>query len=181
MQKSLSEIVSKSNSNYLLILVFFLILNVFPSYAQNFNRPVPSILSQYEFLRYDTTSLDSYYFIAPYMQDNSNSVVKSMMILDEDGYLAWWSAGNKKFFDFKYHSDSDVFSYTMRSNGQIKHFIMNNSFDVIDSIQVPIGSGDIHEFQIFPNGNYCFLGLKDTLVDLSSYTIDGNPGSPTTN
>ena len=169
-----------SSRFFILLATLFIVASACVSYSQTFNRPVPNTLPQYEFQRYDMTDLGSYYLVAPYPQGSSNSP-KSMMVLDQDGYIVWWTAGDKKIFDFKYHQAQNVFSFTRKRGAITYHYIMDSAFTLIDSLYAPIGSGDIHELQIFPNGNYCFLGLSDTLMDLSSYTINGSPGSSTTN
>jgi hypothetical protein len=160
--------------------VLIVCLSTLVSYSQNFNRPVPNGLPEYEFQRYDTTDLNSYYLSAPYLHNGGSSSYTSMMLMDQDGYLVWWTGSNKKFFDFKYHPNHNVLSYTQRNGATMWHYVMNTSFEVIDSITAPQGYGDVHEFQIFPNGNYCFLGVTDTVVDLSNMMFNGSPGSATT-
>ena len=160
--------------------VVALLITTCVSHAQNFNRPVPQGIPAYEFQRYDTTDLNSYYTCAPFIHNGGTSVYKALMVLDQNGYLAWWTASNRTFFDFKYHPDHNLYTYTHRKQGTIWHYVLNNSFEVVDSITVPQGYTDIHEFQIFPNGNYCFLGVNDTIVDLSGYDFNGNSGSATT-
>ncbi len=101
--------------------------------------------------------------------------------MDQEGYLVWWTASSRKIFDFKYHPNHNVYSFTRKNNGTVRHYLLNNNFQLIDSLEVPLGGGDIHEFMIFPNGNYCFIGLRDSIMDLSGYTFNGSPGSATTN
>jgi hypothetical protein len=146
------------------------------SFSQNYNRPVHNGLPLYEFKKYDNTVLNSHYLFSPFKHKGSGTSLKPLMILDEDGYLAWFTATANKKFDFKYHPDHSVYSFTERRNGIIWHFIMNNNFNIIDSVTVPTDIGDVHEFLIFQNGNYCFLGLKDSIMDLSTDTINGIQG-----
>ena len=150
--------------------------------AQNFNRPVPTELLPYEFHRYDTTDLGSYYLCAPYDNNGGPTTMRALKIIDQDGYLAWWTASSRKYFDFKYFPEHESFAFTKRvSVGPLKkHYVMNMNFELIDSIHVPYGKSDIHEFLIRPNGNYCFYGTEDTIMDLSGYIINGSPGSANT-
>lgn len=171
----------KSISKHILVFILLLILGATSYHAQNFNRPVPASMPQYEFHRMDTTDLGSYYFCAPYLHNGGNTTSKSMMLIDQNGYLVWATGGAQKFFDFKYHPDHSVFSFTNRQGPVINHFIMDSTFSIIDSISTPSGYGDVHEFQMFPNGNYCFIGGADSVLDLSSFIIDGGPGSVNTN
>jgi len=179
MRKFISEL--KSYRIHVLACILILCSSASSSFGQNFNRPVPVSFSQYEFQRYDTTDLGSYYLCAPYLHNGGNTISKSMMLIDQDGYLVWATGGSRKFFDFKYHLDHKVYSFTKRQGSVIHHFVMDSSFTIIDSIYAPNNYGDIHEFQIFPNGNYCFIGGADTILDLSAFIIDGNPGSASTN
>jgi hypothetical protein len=167
--------------NYHSALIFiFLACIQLQGLSQNFNRPVPQDLYEYEFNRYDQTDLASYYLCAPFYNNGGPTTTKAMMLLDQDGYLVWWAKADKQFFDFKYHENHNVFTYTKRSGPLKKHFIMDTLFQIIDSIHVPSGRADIHEFLIFPNGNFCFLGTEDSTMDLSSYSINGVQGDPDT-
>jgi len=154
-------------------------------FGQNFNRPAPNVTGQYEFQRFDNTIQNKYYLLAPFTLTGpgSNAKPKMLYIVDEDGYVAWWTEFTKKQFDFKYHPEQGEYLFTRRdANGPtIFHYEMDESFNLVDSISSINGvAGDIHEFQIFPNGNRCILATMDSVMDLSSTLINGNFGVPNT-
>ena len=153
--------------------------------SQTFNRPAPTAIGQYEFQRFDMIMQNKYYLFAPFTfsGQNTNTFPTLLYIIDEDGYIAWWSEYSKKQFDFKYHPSSDQYTFTRRdeNNSGIFHYRMDNAFNIVDSISSVNGAtGDIHEFQVFPNGNRCILATKDSVMDLSSTLINGVFGSANT-
>lgn len=153
--------------------------------SQTFNRPAPNTTGQYEFQRFDMSTQNKYYLFAPFTfsGQNSNTIPTLLYVIDEDGYVAWWTEYSKKQFDFKYHPSSDQYIFTRKdvNNTGVFHYRMDNTFNIIDSISSVNGvKGDIHEFQVFPNGNRCILATKDSLMDLSTTLINGVLGSANT-
>lgn len=147
--------------------------------GQSFNRPVPNGFPQYEFQSNDTT-LNKYFLLTPNL-NLGPSPSKSIYLLDAKGYIVWASSQDRKIFDFKFNPSLNNYSYTRQSNGIIKHYLMDASFDLVDSIAVPAQyGGDIHEFTALPNGNIMVLAMEWVEMDLSSYTIFGNPGDSNT-
>ena len=168
-----------------LIGILFIIAICDSANSQTFNRPAPTTTGQYEFQRFDTSTQDKYYLFAPFTFSslNGNTVPTLLYVIDEDGYIAWWTEYSKKQFDFKYYPSTDQYFLTRRdaSNTGIYHYRMDNTFNIIDSISAVNGvKGDIHEFQVFPNGNRCILATKDSLMDLSAVVINGSNGSANT-
>ncbi|NRA11887.1 MAG: hypothetical protein HRT57_08030, partial [Crocinitomicaceae bacterium] len=164
----------------LILLLLFVELH-FAGLSQNFNRPAPNSSGQYEFVKIDTSVQNKYYLHTPFPILSTGS--NFLYLIDEDGYIAWWSEHLKKFFDFKYHPEQNEYLFTRKeTNGpSTYHFEMDNSFNIIDSIKSVNGAdGDIHEFQIFPNGNRCILTSKDSIMDLSAVLINGTFGTANT-
>ncbi|GAB5416419.1 MAG: hypothetical protein Crog4KO_09950 [Crocinitomicaceae bacterium] len=150
--------------------------------AQNFNRPTPNEYNQYEFQRYDSTLTDYYYLVAPYYHKGPTlaTAQKALYVLDEDGYIAWMTQDENKHFDFKYHPNVNRYSFARRNQGVRLHYELNEQFEMVDSTFTINGvNGDIHELQIFPNGNRCILGTQPHYnVDLSGYTFyNGDVGT----
>lgn len=145
--------------------------------AQTFNRPTPTGYPPYNFYRYDSTDLQAHYLLAPYREDGISGVSRGLAVIDQDGYLAWWGAGPKKHFDFKYHPSLQQYSYTRRKMGNIWHFFLNEEFELVDSLLAPSPyGGDIHDLQLLDNGNLCIIANEYVIADLSGYTFNGVPG-----
>lgn len=152
------------------------------SLAQNFNRPTPPTFPQYEFQRYDTTDLGGHFLIGPYLHNGVAGTSKGLAVIDQDGYLVWWTGDAKKMFDFKYHSDHQIYSFSSPRNGSARHFFLDENFNLIDSLQVPgTHFGDIHEVLMTPDGNTFVISVQNRNMDLSAYTFNGTQGSATTN
>ena len=155
------------------LLVILLLISII-SNAQN--RPVPNGLPTYDFYRNYTADLGMHYLYGTFNR-SSNMGVKTIQILDEDGYIAWWTAFSRNAFDFKYHPNLNRYLYTQRLQGDIKHYELDENFNLIDSVTGVNGiDGDIHEFQVFPNGNRCILASRLYTMDLSGYTFNGVTG-----
>ena len=160
------------------ILIIFLVLSGLLN-AQN--RPTPTGVPYYDFYRNYSTDLGVHYLYGTFNAE-TNSGTKTLQVLDEDGYIAWWTALNRTGFDFKYHPDLNQYLFTRRRQGTIWHYQLDDNFNFVDSTSVVNNiEGDVHEFQIFPNGNRCILGVKEYTMDLSGYMFDGTPGSSSTN
>lgn len=162
-----------------------LILCLFPllTHAQNFNRPVPAGMPEYEFKRFDTTDV-GHYFLAPYSADINSPYNQGSMILDPDGYIAWFYVETVRFlFDFEWHSEHNLFTFmAFNDQNDYQYFVLDENLELVhDIVSIPNFPVDVHEFEILDNGNYMVLGSRDSVMDLSAYTFDnGIQGSSTT-
>ncbi len=164
-----------------IFLVFLLFKTILLS-AQNFNRPVPVEVAPYEFIRYDTNDY-GYYLTAPFRLGTGGPLTKSAMILDADGYLFWYMPENTQILlDFKYHPAQQQFSFiNYKSPEDIRFTLMNTDFQVVDSFTTVNGiRPDLHELTITADQTYLLSGVYDTIMDLSAYQFNGNPGSAQT-
>lgn len=145
--------------------------------SQNPNRPIPTDFHPYSFEQLDT-SYSGYYFFCSYAWGNFNTNVK-MGMLDQDGYLAWWSNPSYTTSDFKWLPDHNRFSVIGRKSGSnVQFYYMDTSFVLIDSVAAQLPRyPDTHEFLTIDNGNRLILTYEDTLMDLSNFTFNGNQGS----
>ena len=162
------------------ILIFFLIASIAGN-AQNFNRPVPPLFPNYEFEVIDS-SFSGQFTMG--IRDHSGSKnLRWIVIIDRNGYLIWFNGIPNRQVDFHYHKAHNVFSITrpIGTHGQISHLLMDSTFHIIDTIGLLNNHGDIHDFQLLPNGNRLFLGKSETTVDLSAQTFDNVPGDSLTN
>jgi hypothetical protein len=163
----------------LVLLISLLCCSTF--YAQNLNRPVPTSFPQYEFKIYDTVGLGGYYVFAPHRRDGASGWTKGLSIIDEDGYIVWWTATFRKGFDFKFNPELNQYSFSEIRNGKQHHMFLNTNFELVDSIVAPNPyGGDIHEMLALANGNKMIIGIEHVTMDLSSYTFDGVQGSSNT-
>ena len=168
-------------TSFVILVSLFMLLGVELANAQQFNRPTPPSYPRYEFQRSDTTSLGAYYLVTPMRKDGATGTTKGLGIIDEDGYLAWWSANPVKHFDFKYHADRQQYSFCRRSGSLYIHFFLDDQFNIVDSLHVPTPYfGDVHETLVLSNGNRCLISREYVVMDLSSYTFNGVPGSAST-
>ena len=162
---------------FFLLLVFSIGFSFYNALcAQTFNRPVPSVVPSYEYIRLDSTRHDAYFLACPYTYGGGPGAHRSMMIVDEEGYLAWWAVGPKNFYDLQFRPELNLYSYTTKREFVVYHYLMDHNFNHVDSFTVTAGRGDVHDFQRTPSGNWSFLGIRNTEVDLSGDTINGMPG-----
>lgn len=144
--------------------------------GQNYNRPVPPDFYPYEFEQLDD-SYEGFYFFSTYRWGTFNTGGKMAMV-DADGYIAWWTNINNSTADFKWLPAHHRFSFIGRySSFDYRHYHLDTSFSLIDSV---LAQGavipDGHEFLTLDNGNRLILVYRDSILDLSSYTFNGNPG-----
>jgi len=155
--------------------LFFLLLCI-GGYSQSPNRPIPTDFYPYTFEQQDT-GYTGYYFFCPYDWGIFHTDVKVGM-LDKDGYLAWWAAPDYTSLDFKWLPNRNQFSLIGRKNGfDVAYFYLDTAFTQVDSVAAQLPRfPDTHEFITLDNGNRMILVYEDTVMDLSNYTFNGNPG-----
>lgn len=151
--------------------------------AQNFNRPVPSHVSQYEFVKH--TPVSGYYLSVPIPLNSITPVEKTIpIILDANGYLTWF--GDTSFFsqvlDFKYFEASQEFAFGHPFGGPVCEFTTMTTDLLVDKIFFNQGTfgADPHDFIRLENGNYLFSAKSDSVMDLSAYTFNGIQGGVAT-
>ncbi|MFK7787575.1 MAG: arylsulfotransferase family protein [Crocinitomicaceae bacterium] len=168
----------------LLTLLFGVLFSSF-SNAQNFNRPVPSVLLPYEYNQLDT-NINFYTGInMNYRGDMHNGTydLKRGVLLDPDGFIAWYQlTPTNNANSFGYNEANQVFQEVISLNQQNKLYVtIDTTFQIIDTVQ-PVNAGpDAHEFWIEPNGHKFLSTFTEMTMDLSAYTINGSVGSATTN
>ncbi len=150
--------------------------------AQNANRPVPPGVPPYEFVAYDT-SYHGCYLTTPFRLNGLGNVPVPALVLDEQGYLLWYMLVNaRNLLDFKYHPPSERFQYVrFRGPQQVRYMLMDAGMNHVDSFTTVNGAApDVHDFQISRNQTYLLAGAKDSVMNLSGYLFNGQPGSATT-
>lgn len=152
--------------------------------AQQFNRPVPQGLFQYEYsdLGFNGTG----YFLAGFFKfqvlpSNPNYINPYPIIFDSKGYVAWYSQPNiGNCTDLKYYPQTDEYSYTAFSQGGLSFFILDQNLNYIDTINTIGVEEDSHDIQLAENGNWLVSTRPFDTLDLSAYTFDGIQGSVST-
>lgn len=155
--------------------------------GQDFNRPTPNHVPAYEFVQFDSANT-GFYMTSPFKlglnaNDPAFSIPKALMILDADGYLAWYMIVNaQNVLDFKYIPALQAYSFIKYHDPTDTQFmLLDESFQLIDSFTTTNGvPPDVHDFQTTANQTYLLSGIRDSIIDLSSVVINGMPGDPQT-
>lgn len=135
-----------------------------------FSQSIPA----YTFVLHDSTAT-GYYFLSTIRLGSSASITPTQLILDSNGEVVYYNL-DKETVDFKLQPDGTI-SYCQDS----KYYILDSTFNVIDSIQCLGYLTDVHDLQVTANHHYLIMGVKDTIMDLSAYHYfyhNGTPGSP---
>lgn len=150
---------------YILFFVFF----SFNAFSQN----IPA----YTFTTYDTT-VTGYYFLSSIKLGNPAGYTSAQLVLDAKGGILY----------FKTHpSYQRADDFKLQPNGKMTYFsnnkfcILDSTFTVVDSVSCIGYVTDGHDLQITYNDHYLLLGLKDSVMDLTSYHYfnhNGSIGSP---
>lgn len=161
-------------------LTFLVLLSFLGLGAQYNNRPVPPELFTYQFTSY--SPVNGYFFTTPFKigipPANPNFKSPCPTILDSAGYVVWYlQNGAANNSDLKYHQDHSKFSFYRSMGGATTYFVLDINLNIIDSISNTADTeSDAHEFQILPNGNYILGAIRDSVMDLSAFTFNGNQG-----
>ncbi|MCB0429590.1 MAG: aryl-sulfate sulfotransferase [Flavobacteriales bacterium] len=144
-------------------------------HAQNFNRPVPVGFPAYEFEQ--LSSGYSGYFLTTTSMLNGKTGNRDMAILDADGYLAWFASDNTVRSGFEYHPEFQRFVYYQSGPQGVRFIEMDTSLNPVDTLAAPTGiTFDGHEYTLTSNHHKIVFGVKDTVMDLSAYTFNGQQG-----
>lgn len=167
-----------------LTITLIALIYCFYGFSQNFNRPVPNGLFQYEYSA--ITSFSNGYFLATptklFTQPSDPGYVSPYpVIFDSDGYVVWYSKpiiGNA--IDFKYFENDQVYVYTYIKQGVPAALVMDEQFNAVDTLFTN-AVRDVHDLQIASNGNWIICTAYFDTMDLSAYSFNGITGSTNTN
>ncbi|XOV66536.1 MAG: arylsulfotransferase family protein [Fluviicola sp.] len=154
-------------------------------YSQNFNRPVPQNVFQYEYN--EPVGISSGYMLATHVKmwsnanNDPNYIYPYAGVYDSDGYLLWYGSPEVNgLADFKYYPATDQYTFTMRSPLLMQSVLLNNQFEPIDTLTTINNEQDIHDIQLLDNGNWMISTITWDTMDLSAFTFDGTQGSTQT-
>jgi hypothetical protein len=130
----------------------------------------------FEFLDLDITipgsgPTDSYIFTALwpwYFGPDPLPWNRYLVIMNDNGIPVYIEKNNLNVVDFKKQPNGNL---TFYSNSENKYFVLNQAYQIIDTIQS--GNGypflDMHELQILPNGHILLMIYDYQPVDMSTY------------
>lgn len=140
------------------------------------HSPVAQNYPTYKATVFDT-STTGYYFTCPIrVGPNPTGIRPTHTILDENGHLVYYRKfpPNVNSGDFRLNPNG-LISYTV----QAQFFFMDSTFTVVGSAVCQNGiSQDGHDARLLPNGHYLMMGFENIPMDLSSYHLFNQNGSP---
>ena len=167
------------------LILFFLLAHVF-AFGQ---VPLPP---GYEFTT-NTGNTSGYIFMNYQSPPLPNQGNPSLMLFDAaEGHLVFFrpfspdstdAVGGTS--DFKLLPNGKMAFFRIDPNQGVnafnlgKYYLMDSSFNVIDTLGCDGLPTDGHEIQMTPSGNYLFLCTQDSVMDLSGLTINDIQGSDT--
>ena len=157
-------------------------LSAFALNAQGSLRPSPPDVFPYRYELRDTSFRD--YFLTVAFQNkkspgDSGFVAPQAMIVDAQGYLAWYLHSPKALIsDLKYFPEQKRFGFiSYVSTERTNYYLLDTNFRLVDSITNSPGIiSDAHEFLLLPNGNFLIGGEYDTIMDLRKEIFNQKPG-----
>ncbi len=154
------------------ILCFFLFfaagIKPFALQAQSF-PPLSIVIA-------DSAATQGYYFLIPYSGSFVNNYDHAQLILDNFGRTIFYrivpkTVNQTPTIDFKLQPNGWMSFYNTNRG---KHFIMDSTFSVIDSIECANGyDTDQHDLQILPGNHYLLFGNEMRIMNLTSYHFFG--------
>lgn len=164
------------------IVYFLFVCRILP---QVNNRPVPENLFPYYF---DVQQpINGYLLTTPFKFGIGplHPLYKSPCptILDSNGYVYWFLDNNANSnIDLKYHPEDSLFTFTQLIFSTAYFYILDINMNAV-GVFTHTGDvdGDSHDIQVLSNGHVIIGTLKDSIMDLSSFTFNGIPGLSSTN
>ncbi|MCF8235232.1 MAG: aryl-sulfate sulfotransferase [Bacteroidales bacterium] len=119
---------------------------------------------------------DMYIFFTPTPRNFSYKLY--LTIWDKYGTPVFYKKMNGKTMNF-YRLPNGKLTYGSTSNNSVaaqKYYIMNNSFELIDSITMGNGYDiDLHDMLLLNNGHYLTMAYDPRIVDMSEIVPGGDP------
>ena len=146
--------------------------------ASNLNNNV-ALPADFPVLTVDTLNNPSngYLFLAAYIYGN-NTYGKYLIIADNNGNPLYYKKMSANATDFKIQPTGVI---TYFDEGAQQFYIMNTSFDIIDSVSCKNGYiNDAHELRITPDGNFFLLCDDIETVDMSKLVSGGDTAAQVT-
>ena len=153
-----------------LLCVFLMVAGIQPLIIQAQNFPPLTVVIE------DSVATTGYYFLTPYAGAMVSSYDHAQLILDKFGRVIFYRIIPKNMnltptIDFKLQPNGWM-SFFNTNRG--KHFMMDSTFTVIDSIQCANGiDTDQHDLQILPGNHYLMFGSETRIMNLTSYHFFG--------
>jgi hypothetical protein len=125
---------------------------------------------------YDSSGTGYYYLVPIKMGAQGSNFNPHHLILDSVGNVVYYKefVSGLNTGDFKVLSNG-LMTYTYLN----KYYLMDSSFTILDSVMCKNGvQHDGHDMQITANGDYLLMGSENVIMDLSSYYLFSNNGSP---
>ena len=117
---------------------------------------------------------DGKLFLASIPDRSDTLPVCYMMILENNGFPAFFRKARGQAFDFKKQRNG-LLSYMLRKAGPDYYYTMDNTYTVVDSYTTQGGYNlDMHDFQIMPNGHVLMIGDDRQIMDLSQIVAGGD-------
>ena len=157
-------------------LLLLMILMYSSAFTQNYNRPVPATFPPYEFELIESVP-GTYQATSPFKWGVINPT-NYMGLLDENGYLVWWTGAPNPQNDLKYDHFHGHFTFIDVSPSLGVQFkTLSSDMVLLDSVSSQLDEvEDNHEFVVAENGNQLFLSRSDTVMDLSQYMFNDLQG-----
>ncbi len=155
---------------HLLCLFLVIVTGIRPFIVHSQNFPPLSVMI------HDSAATHGYYFLTPYTNSFLNTYDHAQLILDNFGRTIFYriilkGLNQTPTIDFKLQPNGWM-TYFNTNRG--KHFIMDSTFSVIDSIQCANGFiTDQHDLQILPGNHYLLFGTETRIMNLTSYHYFG--------
>lgn len=152
--------------------------------GQSPNRPVNSDLMPYEFNQVQQGEV-GYYLFSPFTNPptaaTSAARAPKPIVLDKNGYVAWYQPATnaRAINDFKFNPTHQVYTFIDFVNPtQVYYRTLDPNFQLLSTVEPANGNYyDAHEFFINRTGRQVLSTTRDSVIDLSAFTFNGNPGS----
>jgi len=123
-----------------------------------------------------------YIFLATWDRNINHVYGNYLFLLDNKGHIVDSIRVNGAPFDFQVQPNG-LLSYALGNfignapgdGEQLKHYIMDSTYAVIDSFQMKNGyETDFHEFNLLPNGHAVMMSYHNVSFDMSKVIPNGN-------
>lgn len=146
-------------------------------------RPHPPGIFAYQFEKIKRTDSSHLFFLmSPFKlgasPDSTNFIVPKPLILDENGFIAWYypHVKGKLNSDFKYFESTHQFGWmNFTEGGKANYILLSRDFEIKDTLKNTADIlSDAHEFQMLEDGHFLIGGKSIKSYDTLNHVFTLN-------
>jgi len=167
----------KAKFSFFVFLIFFIPLQIYTqnAFAQSPNN-LPEDFPEISIVLSNNPSPGYHFFNPVGYPTIFPDAIPYLIIMDNFGTPVFYQRKEHRCNDFKRHPNGNL-SYFASNYPNPKHYILNDKYQIIDSVRTINYWPDGHDLQILTNGHYFVMGYDARIVNMDTVVPGGQPNA----